>query len=251
MIKNIKFSPYNVIALLFLLYGTGLFIFGGYQVGNLMVFATGMLAAFFDFCKRKNIDNKFITFLKFAVTAGILITLLLIIYIAFSFGVPVSRKNEDAVIVLGCGLNGSEVSETLKIRLDSCMEYSKENPDAIIVVSGGQGFTEEVTEAYAMKKYLINNGIPEDKIFEESASSSTYENFVYSKKILDDYFKNKNPDYKTAFITNNFHCYRAYNLAKNAGISVSCFYAPDEWKSAVPSYLRESLAVIKLWILGI
>ncbi len=251
MAKNFKFTFYNIVMVIFLLYGIGLFIFGGYQVGNLMVLMIGVVLAFFYFCDRKNIHNKFITFLKIAVAVGILITLSLVIFITFSYGVPVSDKKEDAVIVLGCGLNGSEVSDTLRERLNSCIEYSKENPDAVIVVSGGQGFTEEVTEAYAMKKYLIDNGVSEEKILEEPASSSTYENFVNSKKILDNYFKNKNPNYKTAFITNRFHCYRAYNLAKNAGINVSCFYAPDEWKSAIPSYLRESLAVIKLWVLGI
>ncbi len=251
MIKNFKFTFYGVIAAIFLLYGAGLLIFGGYQVGNLMVLILGIFFSFFHFCKIKNIKNKFITLLKIAVTVGILTDLLLITFIAASLGVPLSDESEDSVIVLGCGLNGSEVSETLKERLDACLEYTKENPEAIIVVSGGQGFTEEVTEAYAMKKYLTDNGVPEEKIIEEPDSSSTYENFVNSKKILDNYFKDKNSGYKTAFITNNFHCYRAYNLAENAGISVSCFYAPDEWKTAVPSYLRESLAVIKLWILGI
>lgn len=250
MIRNFKITPLNTVSLLFFLYGIILFIFGGYTVGNLMVFCLGGVFLFFYLCQTKLPKNKLITSLKIIMISGLIITAALMTFIFFSFGVPKTDNSEDAVIVLGCGLQGSEVSDTLKKRLDTCIEYTKDNPKAIIVVSGGQGRFEEVTEAYAMEQYLLKNNIPKEKIIQEPNSSSTYENFLNSKKLLDDFFKN-NPNYKTAFITNRFHCYRAYNLAKNAGLETSCRFAGDEWKSAFSSYLRETLAVIKLWLLGI
>jgi len=247
--RNFRFSFFNILSIIFIIYGIGLFILSGYTVGTLMIFCLGAVFFFFDFSKRRLEKNKIAFAAKIIITIGLLIIAGLIIFIIFSAGVFPSDKNEDAVIVLGCGLDGSEVSDTLKKRLDACVDYIGENSKAVIVVSGGQGLFEEIPEAVAMEKYLVENGV-KNKIIKEANSSSTYENFVNSKKLLDDYFKEKNADYKTAFITNRFHCYRAYNLAKNAGMSVSCFPAGDEWKSAFPSYLRETLAVIKLWLIG-
>jgi len=250
MIQNFKFTLFSVIALMFFIYGTALFVFGGYNVGNLMVFCLGGVFMFFYLCETKFQKNKFTTALKIIFWMGIAALIALMLFIAFTFGVSLSEESEDAVIVLGCGLQGSEVSDTLKKRLDACVEYFEKNPEAVIVVSGGQGPFEEVTEAYAMEKYLVEHNIPKEKIIQEDMSSSTYENFVNSKKILDDFFDAKKTDYKTAFITNRFHCYRSYNLAKNAGILTTCYPAGDEWKTTFPSYLRETLAVIKLWIFG-
>lgn len=59
--------------------------------------------------------------------------------------------DEDAVIVLGAGIRGDQVTLPLKLRLDKAVEYHKKNPNALIVVTGGQGFQETVTEAYAIK----------------------------------------------------------------------------------------------------
>lgn len=248
MTKNHKNVIYYIISAFFILYGIGLFVFSGFHFGNLMVFTIGLCFAFFRVSNVKFPENKFIKIIKCLIVAGFIITAGLIIFTFFSFGVPSSNKNEDAVIVLGCGLLGDEVSPTLEKRLDACLEYYTENKNAVIIVSGGQGPTEDVTEAYAMEKYLLDKGIPKEKIIQEPNSSSTYENFVNSKEILDEMFEE---NYTTAFITNRFHCYRSYNLAKNAGINVSAFRADDEITSAVPSYLREAMAVIKLWVLGI
>ncbi len=251
MINNFKFTFLNIISAICILYGISVMIFSGYHFGILVIMVIGLAIAFFSYCRTKKINNKYITFLKITFLTGLLCMISIIIFIYFLFGVPYSDKKEDAVIVLGCGLDGSDVADTLKERLDSCLSYLEENPQAIIIVSGGQGFNEDIPEALAMEKYLIAHNVPKEKIIKEDSSSSTYENFVNSKKILDEFFAGKKDAYKTAFITNRFHCYRSYNLAKNAGIDVLCFPAPDEWKSAVVSYLREAPAVIKLWVLGI
>lgn len=251
MIKNFRFTFLNIISVLCVLYGIGTMILFGYHFGVLAILAIGGFAAFFSYCGAKNIKNRYITILKIAVITGLLCVSALIILICFMPGVPYSNKDEDAVIVLGCGLEGSEVSDTLKERLDACLLYIEENPKAIIVVSGGQGFNEDIPEALAMEKYLVDHNVPKDKIIKESESSSTYENFINSKKILDKIYDGKKDSYTTAFITNRFHCYRSYNLAKNAGIDSMCFPAPDEWKSVIVSYLREAPAVVKLWVLGI
>lgn len=84
-------------------------------------------------------------------------------FLLFYGGYDTVGYDEDAVIVLGCGIRGDQLSKTLKDRLDRAIEYHEKNPEAVIVVSGGQGPQEDIPEALAMERYLISRGIPEEK----------------------------------------------------------------------------------------
>ena len=154
---------------------------------------------------------------------------------------------EDAIIVLGAGIHGESLSITLRNRLDAAVEYYEKNPDCVIVVSGGQGPQEDITEALAMKRYLLEKDIPFEKILEEGMSTSTAENFGFSKEILDDYFYDK--DYTVAFVTDDFHIYRAELTAESENVtdakhchSVGAFY------TMIPNGFRECLAVMYEWV---
>ncbi|MGN1317546.1 MAG: YdcF family protein [Lachnospirales bacterium] len=168
-------------------------------------------------------------------------------FIAISSKTNTADFNEDALIVLGCGLHGSNLSKNLKDRLDTAIDYYNNNPSALIIVSGGQGPQEDITEAEAMKDYLLKNNIPENNIIMEDKSTSTNENFKFSKKILDEKL---DYDYTVSYITNDFHIYRAGKLAKLNNLNAKGYGAPTEFYSIFPNYLRESLAVIQLWIFG-
>jgi uncharacterized SAM-binding protein YcdF (DUF218 family) len=90
----------------------------------------------------------------------------------------------DYLMILGAGIRGKEVSLTLQKRMDKGIEYLISNPEAIVIVSGGQGLGEEISEAEAMKNYLVNHGIKENRIIKEEKSTSTMENFKYTKEII-------------------------------------------------------------------
>lgn len=156
--------------------------------------------------------------------------------------------DEDAVIVLGAGLHGDTVTFPLKMRLDTALEYYRKNPGAVIVVSGGMGSGETVTEAYAMEKYLLKNGVNKESIIKEEAATSTSENIRFSKKLLDERL---GENYNTVIVTNGFHMYRSMLIAK-AELSgdIAHMHAGLQWYNTIPCYLRESLAVIKTWIFG-
>lgn len=153
--------------------------------------------------------------------------------------------SEDALIVLGCGINGTVPSRNLKDRLDTAIEYYNNNSDALIVVSGGQGPQEDITEAEAMERYLLENNISKNIIIKEDKSTSTNENFIFSNEIL---INRLGENYKAAYITNDFHIYRAGRLAELNGVNAVGYSAPTELFSIIPNYLRESLAVIQLWV---
>ncbi len=156
--------------------------------------------------------------------------------------------NEDVVIVLGSGVRGNQVSPTLKLRLDKAVEYYNKNPEAVIIVSGGQGYQEKVTEAKIMQEYLVGCKIPKEKILKEEKATSTLENLQYSKEIADDIL---GEGYKVVVITNGFHMYRAMSIAKKAGVT-GCGRLHGElvWYNTIPCYIRESIAVVKMWLIG-
>ncbi|MDR1629177.1 MAG: YdcF family protein [Oscillospiraceae bacterium] len=155
------------------------------------------------------------------------------------------QYNEDAVIILGSGIRGGQVGANLAKRLDKAVAYHSRNPQALLVVSGGQGAQESITEALAMERYLLAKGIPAEKIRKEEKSASTRENFLFSGGLLLQEFPQ---GYSAAFITNRFHVYRAEKTALSAGIPARHLGAPVARYSAPATYMREILAVIKIWI---
>lgn len=152
---------------------------------------------------------------------------------------------EDAVIVLGAGLRGDKVSLTLAKRLDAAYEYWLNNPEAIIVTTGGQGPQETIPEGQAEAKYLLNLGVPRSKIIIEAKSTSTRENFLFAQELLAE----KLPSgYKVAYVTNSFHIYRAGKIAQDIGLSASHYHGDLSWYMVPVVYLREFAAVIVYWL---
>jgi len=152
--------------------------------------------------------------------------------------------DEDAVIVLGAAVYGDVVSPTLKIRLNKAVEYNKLNPDAIIVVSGG--LNKGSVESLAMEKYLVEQGVPKDKIITEERATSTIENMKYSKEILDELL---GESYKTAIISTESHIYRSMRAAEIAGLKNSTHFSAKLGPFyAFLGYTREPLALVKLMI---
>ncbi|MCL1848262.1 MAG: YdcF family protein [Clostridiales bacterium] len=149
---------------------------------------------------------------------------------------------EDALLVLGAAVRGETPAYPLHARLEAAVEYHKRNPDAVIVVSGGQGFQESITEALAMERRLLDRGIPADKIVKEERATSTYENFLFSQELLDQHFGGP---YKIAFITSDFHVLRASVTAKRLGLRASHLHAPILWQTIPSNYLRECAAVLR------
>ncbi|MBQ3007625.1 MAG: YdcF family protein [Clostridia bacterium] len=183
-----------------------------------------------------------------------MIVLIIFILIIISIGAALAlygRKDnavytEDAVIVLGKGLDGDKVPVNLAKRLDKAIEYHEKNPRALIVVSGGKGDEEKLSEAQAMTDYLLQKGVPENIIIKEDKSTTTYENFVFSTDILNEKLGN---DYSVAFISNSFHIYRAEMLAKELGINAAHLGAGIEWHTVPANYLREISVLFGLIVL--
>lgn len=122
----------------------------------------------------------------------------------------------DYLIVLGAGLNGAQPSPALASRLRVAKDALERNGKAKAIVCGGQGANEIVTEAYAMKAWLVRNGVDEARIVMEECSTNTAENIRFAKDILD--ALEEGGDYQTTVVTNEFHLGRAKRLMARHGL---------------------------------
>lgn len=157
----------------------------------------------------------------------------------------------DAVIVLGAGVNGETPSLTLQTRIDKASEYiyTRLGPDIPIVLSGGQGSGEDISEAECMYRALRKSSLkPTDTPYcflLEDDSTSTAENFAFSKALLEEH----GVDTETAtiaVISNDFHMYRARLIAEEEGLTTIGIPAELPWWWLTANYyLRESFAVVK------
>ncbi len=152
----------------------------------------------------------------------------------------------DAVIVLGAGVNGTEPSLSLRTRLDAALAYAKEHPDAPIVLTGGKGYGEDITEARCMYRWLTARGVAGERLILEEQAANTAENFAFSRAALAEQDLDVS-EAVVAVVTNDFHIARAELIAKKQGFGgIIGVPAKLPWRHlAVNYYLREAFAVVK------
>lgn len=147
-----------------------------------------------------------------------------------------SIENVNTMIILGAKVNEDGISKTLKRRLDKAIEYYNTNKNINnIIVSGGQGSDEVVTEALAMKNYLVKNGVSEDKIIMEDKATTTLENIIFSKKIITD----KNLKGKVLIVTSDYHLFRGQFIASILGIDNEGLCSISPLSSRIYYMIRE------------
>ncbi|MGE5653043.1 MAG: YdcF family protein [Bacillota bacterium] len=153
----------------------------------------------------------------------------------------------DAVLILGAGLDGDKPRPILQERLKASLYYLYEHEPTAIVVSGGQGSDETISEAEAMKRFLVTAGIDGSWIRLEDRSTSTRENIANSAAIIHDLYRSSQPT--VAIVTSGFHLFRAKRLAREYGLKPYGVAARTP-PLLLPRYLvREALAIINDLIL--
>lgn len=149
----------------------------------------------------------------------------------------------DYLIVLGAHIQGEQVTDSLRRRLDKAVQYAEKYPEPPIIVSGGRGADEAVTEAEAMKRYLLRQGVEESRIIVEDQSATTKENLKFSAASLPDM------SCSVGIVTNNFHIYRARQYARKLGYKITYGIPAGCGKVLLLNYaVREFFAVCKMWL---
>ena len=168
------------------------------------------------------------------------------------FGFKAARHipafDKDYIVIHGCQLMGDgTLTPLLRSRADRALEFArmqkeKTGKDIIFIPSGGQGADEVMTEADAIKNYLLSVGVPEDRILPENTSANTQENIVNSIKLIEAHAGRA--DVKAAFSTTNYHVFRAGLIAEAQGAHMEGIGSPTKRYFWINAFVREFIATL-------
>lgn len=157
----------------------------------------------------------------------------------------------DIMVILGCQVKSWGPSILLQDRLDKALDYLEDHPDMTVVVSGGQGPDEHISEAQAMYDYLVEHGVSGEQILLEEESHNTSQNLKYTMELLQAEGYDVTAD--MVVVSNGFHLTRVRMLWERvwgSSDNLSTLAAPT---SHVPSrlkmYIREPIALVKSFVL--
>ncbi|MGN1195497.1 MAG: YdcF family protein [Acutalibacteraceae bacterium] len=144
----------------------------------------------------------------------------------------------DFLLILGCRVKADEPEPTLRTRIKKAAEFLTEHKNTIAVCCGGIVHPDQTkSEAEAIKDGLVSLGIDEGRIILEDKSTTTKENFVNAKRIIDGMKLEAEP--KIAFLSSEFHLMRSSFIAKLTGLDVKSVAAPSPENQRLKNYIRE------------
>lgn len=186
----------------------------------------------------------------FSILLSLSITYLLFLAAMYAFSALLNlihlreKQNFAYIIVLGCGILGEKMTPLLRNRVEKGISLLKKNPQAKLILSGGMGPGESITEAECMKRYVLAQGIPSSKIITEDKSKNTYENLLFSKRIIEE--DSSVEKTSIAIVTTSYHVFRALILAKKLHIPCKGFGGKTKWYFTLNAILREFVAYLKI-----
>ena len=155
-----------------------------------------------------------------------------------------SEYNKDYMIILGCKIKeDGTLTPLLRGRVDKALKFRKEQlkatgKDLIFIPSGGKGNDEIISEAEAMKNYLLESGIKEEKILVENQSTNTYENIKFSNKLI------SNKKSSIGFSTTNYHVLRAGLIATEQGLKIEGIGSKTKSYFMINAFIREFIGTL-------
>ena len=214
----------------------------GYRYASVIPLLLAMLIVAFHF------GGKLLRILASAVLGLLTVGLLSVQMPIMLAAMETPAENVPYVIVLGAAVYGETPSISLQNRVKRAIEYLEANPDSKVVVSGGQGEGEDISEAECMRRYLTENGVEESRILLEEHSTSTMENLAFSKAVIEN--DGGSAD-RVVIVSSGYHLYRAKAMAKSIGMTAYGAASRDGYPIFMTGMnIREALAVMKLWTLG-
>lgn len=170
------------------------------------------------------------------------------IIVAVKAALRIPSFDKDYIIIHGCQIRkDGTLTKLLQSRADRAVEFAKmqkdkTGKDIIFIPSGGKGSDEVISEGEAIARYLKEQGISEDKILLEDASTSTEENIRFAKKKMEEH--SGSAEYKAAFATTNYHVFRTGMLAEQSGLKAEGIGSKTKVYFWVNAFVREFIATI-------
>lgn len=158
-----------------------------------------------------------------------------------------TAHDKDYCIILGCSFRrDGSLTPLLKGRVDRAIRFAREQEEetgkkVTLIPSGGQGENESMPEAEAMRRYLLSAGFPPEQILAETRSKNTYENMVFSKKIIEE----RGEGARVAYSTTNYHVFRSGVWAMQAGLKAEGIGSRTKWWFWPNAFVRECLGLFR------
>lgn len=160
------------------------------------------------------------------------------------------QGDPQIMVILGCQVKPWGPSVLLQDRLDKALSYLEDHPDLTVVVSGGQGPDEHISEAQCMYDYLTAHGVDGEQILLEDQSHNTVQNLRYTVDLLAKAGYDTTAD--MVVVSNGFHLTRVrmlWNRVCGGDYNLSTLAAPSSHlPSRLKMYLREPLALVKSFL---
>ena len=186
--------------------------------------------------------------------AGVLVFAALEVYIGIHSRGKImwGDPNPQVMVIFGCQVRWDGPSILLRDRLDTALNYLEDHPDIKIVVSGGKGDDEHLSEAQAMYDYLTAHGVDGANIYMEDQSRNTWQNINYTFALME----RENLTGDVLLVSNGFHLARIemlWNRARDSRpqedayfltLAAPCSHTP----SRVQMFFREPLALVKSFL---
>ena len=203
-------------------------------------------------------------------------TFVSLLFYSWIYRILPRRRKYDYIIIHGAGLDGTRPTPLLAGRIDKALElWNKQHQQGKFVASGGQGADEVVSEAQAMRDYLLEKGVPANAILMEDKSTTTWENLKNSIAVIrtdhtsaaSNDAANGNSsasdgtaasgdvtasdstgacgDFTTAVVSSDFHVFRCAEYAHNLGIKADGIGSHTKGWYWPTAFIREFIAITK------
>lgn len=156
-------------------------------------------------------------------------------------------KKIDYILILGSGLIKDQVTPLLAGRIDAGMQFfKKQKVKPTIIVCGGKGADENISEAEAMKKYIVENYESDLPIYLENQSTTTEENIQFAEKVVQEQDQRDLKKANVAIATSTYHLLRAGKLAQQLGIRAFGIGGKTKLYYIPTAFIREFIGYIVL-----
>jgi uncharacterized SAM-binding protein YcdF (DUF218 family) len=176
-----------------------------------------------------------IVLLSFLIVEGIII---------YNMDAKAADIENEYIVILGCQVEGSIPSVRLVQRVNAAVKYLKEHQNVKAVITGGQGPGEDITEAEAMRRILIENEIDEKRILKEGQSTSTIENLKFSNELY------RLADRNVIIVTSDYHIFRSLSIARKLGYKSVSGIPGKSQVFLLPVYLLREYAAVVYYMLS-
>jgi uncharacterized SAM-binding protein YcdF (DUF218 family) len=157
-----------------------------------------------------------------------------------------SGPETRAILILGAAVwPGGRASPTLARRTAEGARLWHEGRGTVVVPCGGIG-RHPPSEALVMRRLLIEQGVPNDRIHPEDRSTSTAQNIAYAARILETLAIGS-----VVIVSDAYHLPRARLLARRLGLKVETSAPPSKGArptTQIKGALREIPAYLAAWL---